>query len=378
MKHVWLFVVIGIALLMAAVFWWRAHFEWREETTVGEPHGEAQYNPLFVLQQALRAQGVKVSSKANLDFATLDLQPTDSIVYAGDIRALSNAQVMHIEKWVREGGQFLFALPSVRDGGEAELTTWLGIYPNHYSGCWQWQAPEVGPPLGKYCPTRAFFLNSEDDENDPAKAFAWLWGDADAGYVLGQLSDHQGRWLIAADLAFMHNDNLAGAGNSELAWQILAPSLHSGALHLIYATNIAPWYVWLTTHGWQILLPLFITLLGILWARSQRFGPMLPAASLHRRALLEHIQAAGEFAFARGLPTTLYAPLRRQVFQRLRSRDPTLAAAENDNDKLMQALGKKFPSLQRDIATALNPKALANPDEFVIAMRTLLFLRENL
>src|SRR5262249_29720889 len=156
---------------------------------------------------------------------------------------------------------------------------------------------------------------------------------------------------------FLRTDELKRPGYAAFAWQVLAPALQQGGtVHLVYSTDVPPLHVLLVRYGWPALLPALAALLAWLWLRSQRFGPLLPVASAHRRALREHIYAAGEFTFRRGRGLALYAPLKRAFDERLRRDDPALAAL--DGEALAAELAKRNGLSTAAVQLALLPQGL--------------------
>ncbi len=64
--------------------------------------------------------------------------------------------------------------------------------------------------------------------------------------------------------------------------------------------------------------------------QGERFGPLMPAPSLHRRALLEHVQASGEFIYRRDAGRSLHQLVVQAVLTRWRRRDPACAMLHGD------------------------------------------------
>ena len=231
------------------------------------------------------------------------------------------------------------------------------------------------PPAGKetpsdhgYCSRYRFFTDAEYESD-----FAWLWGNAEDGYVFGRHDWGDGSLFVAADFDFLTNKELDKDDNAALTWQVLGPALGDGRVFLVYATDVPPLYVLLVRHGWPLLLALALALAGWLWARSQRLGPLLPLESPHRRALLSHVLAAGEFAFGRARAAALHAAVLRAFQQRLRRRDPITAALSGEALVLALAQRHEIPPVR--VRQALQPQGLGKPDVFLSTIRTLMQLR---
>lgn len=355
------------------------------------PRGEARYNPLFALKKTLQARGIETATRADLNLPAMALAPHDLLLLDVDVRNIPAAQVGPIMDWVERGGHLAFRLPQGDEGRPGELLDTLSLGVTKEFGCLSWS--ERGTPRatpadvsaaaeaaaapdeddeagggGMFCTQYRFTTDSEYESD-----FDWLWGNSEQGFLFGRHPWGEGDILVAAEFDFLHNDALERAGNPELIWQLIGPALGEGRAFLIYATETPPWHVLLVRQGWYVLLPLVIALLGWLWAQSQRLGPVLPLAARHQRALLAHVQAAGEFAFARHRGAALHAAVLRAFRQRLRRRDPVAAALALD--PLVQTLSERHQIPASRVRQALQPQELARPEHFVAAIRTLMHLR---
>jgi hypothetical protein len=354
---------IVFAAVALAIGWFFYAFEYVEWEIPAPLHGEARYNPFYALAKVLRAEGVKVESHANFNLKTLHLGAADTLVLGADARTLSDVDVDQLFDWMDQGGHLVFALPPGSEGRGGKLLDDLGLKVVDTWGCVSWRTPRKKEP-GRYCSPFAFKF---DVKEETADGFDVLVGDAETGYRIGRQSWGDGGWLVVSDLKLLHNAALND--DPELVWQVLAPELRGGTMHLVYAVDVPPLYVLLVRSGWPLLVPLLLALLAWLWARSQRFGPLLPLAPGHRRALLEHIRAAGEFTFRRGDAGMLYAPLRRAFDERLRRADPSVAALDGEQQATVIAQRRGLSPSQ--VRQALTPAGLGQPETFTTTIKTL-------
>ena len=359
-------LLISLVILLplaALIAWWFVTFE-RVEGDIDVPlRGEASYNPLYGLKKVLQARGVEVASRANLNLQAMALESEDTLVLTADVRMLTQDQVGELLDWIEDGGQLIFALPQGSEGRGGELLDALGLSVFSQSTCLRWPAP-ASAEGGEHCFDFGFTFKPAQ-----SKGFTLLAGDGQHGYYFGRHTRENGTWFVAGDLKFLSTEALKQPGNAELAWQVIAPALQGGKVHLAYAADVPPLYVLLVERGWPALLPVLLALLAWLWARSQRFGPLLPLAAAHRRALREHVEAAGEFTFRRGRAAALYAPLRRAFIERLRRDDQTLGSL--DGEALVQALATRSKRPLAEIRQALNPVDLNRPEQFLATIKTL-------
>jgi hypothetical protein len=366
----WIVTLACLALLGLGAWWWNATFELVEKQVDAPLSGEARYNPFYALRKVLHARGIAADARANLDLDKLALDAGDTLVLGGDVRTLSRSQVEELTSWIGDGGHLVFAMPEGDEGRAGELLDALSIKPAKQTRCFYWKTDAEAQSI---CPRHGFRLGSGEDKESFDLLLA---AKAEDGYMFGRADLGDGSWLAAATLDFLHNRELKDERNAEFAWQLLGPMLDKDAkVHLIYATDVPPLYVILVRHGWPALVPLALALLLWLWARSQRFGPILPAPAADRRGLFEHIRAAGEFEYRRRSAFGLLLPLRRLFAERLRRDDPQIAALEIDQQIGALAKARGLPEAQ--VRQALAPAQLDKPDVFTATIQTLQTLRNS-
>ena len=373
--------LLGLLLLIPVtvlVAWFLATHE-RVPRDIYKPfQGEARYNTLFALERALVAHGMRADSRATLG-SVAQLGDADLLVLGTDVRTLGETQVDELLAWMKRGGRLLFALPRGSEGRGGPLLDRLHLATVEHFDCLHWApSPAVAvatstddsdddeeyddEPL--WCTSTRF--TTDDGKED---SFAWLWGNADTGWLFGRHARGRGSWTVAAELDFLGNAALEQPHNTALAWQLLAPLAPNGIVHLVYSADVPPFHVLLARAGWPILLPVLLALIAWLWSRGQRFGPLLPLPPPHRRALLEHVRAAGAFAWRRARGVALHDALARRVLGAAQRRRPELLALEGD--ALARTLAEDAGVTPEAARHALAPASLAQPQEFLSAIRTL-------
>lgn len=366
-------LAIPVAVLLA---WFFATHERRPRDVWTGFHGEARYNEFFALERALVAHGVKAKSRATL--GSIDALGKDDLVVLGtDVRTLGETQVDALVAWMERGGRLVFALPRGAEGRPGPLLDRLGLSLNSHFDCLHWaplkqkqatkpDAKGGGDGEGRrlWCTGVRFMLDVEDEDE-----FAWLWGNAEDGWLLGRHAHGNGGWTVASELDFLGNAMLDDARHAALAWQVLAPLPKRGMVHLVYAADVPPFHVLLARAAWPILLPAALALIAWLWGRGERLGPLLPLPTPARRALLDHVRAAGTFAWRRGRGVALHAALARRVLGAARRRRPELVAMPPD--AVARALAEDAGVTPDAARHALAPTALTQPQEFLSAIKTL-------
>jgi len=344
------------------------------------PKGEAAYNPLYALKLSLRAQGLETSTYSNLNLAELVLRDGDTVLLFTRPEALTEAQAQRLLAWVARGGHLIMPGPE-SVGAAGPLADALGLKASNYED--EDEESEDGDDLPRDC--SHIGAKAEDRTQSvllcgprfiaSSSEFVMSDGDAQRGYRFARAAWGLGV-VSVTELDFLDNRHLNTAVARELAFQVLAPRLGKGGFHLVYSADVPSLWRLLLLYGWPVLLPLLLALAAWLIWRGQRFGPLLPRPEAHRRALLEHVQAAGEFAFRRGRGMALHTSVLALFKQRLLRRDPALAAL--DGEALVQALSERLSMDAARIRQALKPLGMQRPDVFQQSISTLLQMRNRL
>jgi hypothetical protein len=363
----WIAVALAALTVLLYVWWIDTHEKrWFDRLTPVE--GEASYNDYYVVQQALRAQGVRVQSLPHLPAGIEHWSGRDTLLLGSDPKTLSPRQVDALLEWVARGGRLLVATAYDRGENHPGFLARIGIVPKQDVNCMKWQAANGSPSQECF---GTFDFQASEREN-----FEAAIGNSHDGWIAARRRWGDGQIEAVGDFELLHNYAQDSSQHSDWAWQLLAPMLQGGIFHIVYQTELPPLYVYLIRYGWFALLPLLIALLAWLWARSERFGPTLPLPAPDRRALGEHIQASGEYLYRRGLAPALYAPLRRRFDEQLRRRDPELAALPPADIARELAQRQRLPlsTVQQALRTP-QPKQRAI---FLSTVQTLLHLTRHL
>lgn len=305
----------AVAALLAALF--LATFARREVTVYTPPRGAALSNRYFALEQVLHSLGMVATSPTRLDGRQPPLAARDTLLLDVDPARVDAATAGRLAGWVRGGGHLLLAVEHLgRDTPPLLADLGLAAMPTGGRDC----SPRREPKAATEWCGRRFRL--------PAAATARLQdavGDAGAGYLLARFAVGRGHVTLVADFAPLRGQALRQAGNRRLALRLLQPNWRRGAVRLVSVLDGASFPVTALRRGWPGLLSLAILLAAWAGMRAARLGPLLPAPVPHRRALLEHVQAAGGFLYRRDLGVSLHRLACEAVLAHGRRCDPGLA-----------------------------------------------------
>lgn len=376
--------VVLLALLGAGLIglWWFNTHERVSRVETLPPKGEPTYNPLYALKVALQRHGLEVQSRQRLDLPAMQLEAGDTLVMLGDANALASREADALLHWVRSGGHLVLPMLvqdlSIDHDLDQSLYARLGIRHGERGGCIRLQTREAqrkraalreagkgGTPTrnagtrraghedeydaAEFADIEMHFCGSPRVRLDDKRTMLQRMGGDDGETVMAWLPEGKGLVTIAADLDFLTNPWLEDPISTELAWRALQPG--PGTVHLIYRTQMLPLWRLVLERGWMIWLPLLLASLGGLWAASQRFGPLLPAAESGRRSLLEHLQAAGEHVVRYRRSHLLHQQVRAAFDARLQRRDPYAAAL--DGPARIAAIAARTGMEPADVTNAL-------------------------
>ncbi|MCS4281542.1 DUF4350 domain-containing protein [Stenotrophomonas rhizophila] len=386
----WLVIVLGLLVICVplAILFLRTH----ERVTHTEhlpPQGEASYNALYVLGQALRADGITVQSRPRLDLTRMPLEPGDTVVLLQDSGEVPAPAVTELMAWVAKGGHLIVRTPPIGkdSAGNGPLLDALGVDSDGYESYCQRFHVRDDPQHVEFCNGRRFSA-----EPPAGVTLERGWGD-DYDLVFARLRHGQGRIDVLADMAFMQGkgrpnptvppnaanafvDGLHDKAHRDLTRYVLAPNYGKGTMWLVYASRPPSLWNRVFYLGWPVWAPLLLALLGWLWQRAQRLGSELPSPAAERRSLLEHIRASGEHLLRFGKAPLLHDAVRRAFLARLRRRSPTAAALTGEAQ--VQAIAAVLQWSHERVRTALTPPAshdvagLRDRIRLLIQMRNLL------
>jgi hypothetical protein len=356
-------VLAGAALLVGLFL---VTFERRDEVEPVPPSGAARSNPLFALEQALRGVGEPAMSLATLDPRQAPLRPGDTVLVGADAGRIDADTAARLVAWVRQGGHLLLAPGAGGASVRTPVFEALGL---------------LGSPPGDYACNRlgdertATLLCGRRFRLQPAAARTLdaAIGDAGRGYLFARVALGHGRVSLLANFHPLERQQLKQADAQRFAWRLLAPNRGRGQIYLVPSLDGPPFLKLLAVRGWPALLALAVLLAAWMAMRGARLGPLMPAPTPHRRALLEHVQAAGEFLYRRDGGRSLHQLACQAVLARLRRRDPFCARL--NGEALYERLAERGGLDAAQVAQAF--QSPANAQAFRASLSTLARLRSR-
>ncbi|HEV7816990.1 MAG TPA: DUF4350 domain-containing protein [Janthinobacterium sp.] len=237
----------------------------------------------------------------------------------------------------------------------------------HYLACLT--LPGAAAPLA--LETRMSVL--QDTVQAGGRAVAPLWSDRE-GVAVRAYAEGAGR-IVLMSANFFENGVLRQQDHAELLLKLAALAPAARQVLIVQRLDALRWYraLWL---AWGLPLSgLGIFLLLLFWRAVRRFGPLLPEPAQARRALLQHIEASGNWLWrAPGGRELLLAATRRWTAALLQRRMPEwpLLAPEEQLRRLLRLT----PFSADELRSALQAPAAAQAPVFTRQIQILQQLRQ--
>ena len=354
--------------------------------------GEAQYNPFFAVERFIHQLGIAADSLPGINWAKMDLKNhhNDVLIVATARDNWSEQSRNVFFDWVASGGRMIID-PVVT--WDSDLAQWsmlkdpileaLNVYLDLTSG--KKNNPQKGVDQGQNKALIAVKINNTPVQFQLDNLISYRLGtnqdvynslqDAYGNLVL-QFSHGKGFITVVNDVTIFTNDNLAKKDHAEFLRFLLLDQVKPARVWIIYGQEMPTLLALLWEKAWMVFYTLLVLLVLWLTKKSFGFGPLLPADSLSRRRLMEHIEASGIFLWRHKHSASIIATLRAHIFQVLHHKKPGWAF--DDAIKLNQQLADHTQLSPLEIATALQTPPDHQAASFIKTFILLERIRKNL
>lgn len=359
-----LVVACVLALAGLGTRWFFAHFERRDTTVTLPDRGEALEDRFYVLRSILVHAGVPAVRAHRTLALRSSLHPHDTLVLGPGAERIGPDAARALAAWVHRGGHLVLAPRPWRIVVASPLFAALGLdgLLRGKSGC-----ADVGAEAGDDASLRLCGQRFMPPAGMPMLA---ALGDPDDGYAYARFGVGRGAVSLLDDLGPLSGHAPLKPLPRRFALGVLQVASATGRFHFAYRLDGPSFWAVLFGRGWPALLALTLLLLGWAWATAQRLGPVQPPMAAARRALLEHVRAAGEFLYRRDGGRSLHGLAREAVLQRLVRRDPALAGLHGE--ALYTRLASRSGLDEASVARALTtPQGAVAFREAVVALALL-------
>jgi Domain of unknown function (DUF4350) len=347
MKSGRVILALVCALVLGSFAWLFRNGVEKVETEVDTGYrGAARANPLLAAERLYSALG---SPARTLPGAPGKLPPADhTLVVVSPKRSLTAKRTSELLAWVGRGGRLVITLD--------EAPTLDPVLAHFGARAVGDKNPESGEENGTE-KVEVKLRGGGTAEVQVPKAPRLLQGSREpsfaagsaAGQFLLSFTEGAGRVTFLSDAGFLTNEHLGEGDDARLAWAIVqgadlgsTPKPPRG-VWIVVREELPTLSGLLARHAWAAVLSSLLLLGAWLWCAGARFGPVLPDPPRHRRSLLEHVEASGDFLLRTGRAEDLAQSARQAFLRRVEAREPEWAKLP-------------LPELARHLATLKGPR----------------------
>jgi hypothetical protein len=341
--NAWALAVGALVLLCVGAFF--STFERKEVDVDVPPSGKAATDRFYALERAMRDMGIPAHSVSGIPVGDESL-----VVFGVNPANLDRDDAVDLLALADDGGRVV-----LRTGSEAEMTHaffWKNLgkavgLASAGPGCVELQG-QAGEKSYEWCGTRV-----------KLRAAARIDGISDTkGDLMVTFHYGEGTITLVPSLEPFSGRGIEDPVARRLVVRVLHLDDHEQSAALVYRVEGDRIWSLLFTRGWPAMLA--FTLLLAAWAvsRAVRLGPLLDTRRADRRALVEHVQAAGEFLYRRDRGRGLHARVCAGVLARARRLDP--GADDLEGESLHARLAERFDEAPANVALAFRPPVDAN------------------
>jgi hypothetical protein len=370
----WLGIGVLGLFLVGGVVWFFNHFAYKSEEIEVGYRGEARSNPLLAAERFLRQDATIVLHRSHSMLRLIpQLTAGDTVLLSQHNYPLNQKEAEQLMNWLYEQGGHLIVSADYNDNYDeandyilSQLDLRLALSESEGDDSLEWL---YSLELNEDVFNVEFFSNLwlEDTEDEHGTPQVWLQYHYGEGFI-----------TLFSDSTFMENDYI---GNYDHAWflvQLVASHRKTDRLFIVRLTEAntpsLPFLLW--QQAWMVVISVAIVLFMLLWAYSQRFGPLLPPPMRERRRLLEHIEANGHFLWRHQRAEGLLARLREHVTQRVFLHYPQWH--DLDTAQLAQRIAEKYNLSLNGVTRALHNEALRDEMDFTQRIQLLSQIKKHL
>ena len=378
----WLSATLVLILIGIGVTYLAKNLEHYEQVIDKGPSPAARANPYLAAESFLRQRSIAVKVADSLNNLPDPAQQAQTLLLLDSREDMTPAEVERVLRWARSGGHLLFVAEQLwneKRGRSGDLL--LDRLQIH-----QLLSKDLKEqdriPFRPMIPLRAPEPDAEPDkpatpwpeltrlyvENEMAPAYMSF----DTSFHLEDPQDHAQAWANSAEathmLQLVYGNGVITVVTDADLWKTRAIGKYDNAWLLWYLTQDSNVTMLVSTEHDNLLslllryFPLLLLTLALLiglglWRAGMRQGPLLPAPSIARRQLTEHLRASAELLRRHSGQQHLLRTLQLDVLRRARQRHPGFESLPVTEQ--WQVLARLTRQPTRAISEALRPRPVA-------------------
>ena len=293
-------VILLIILASTAFIAWflHTHYKASDEQYVGY-QGEARYNPFLAAELFLQEADIEADSISSLTPTDWLPDYSDTILTrASESIALGDENLQLIE-WVSEGGHLILLPPQETSTTVEQFLMGFGaslVEASADDESSQDEAAIEDAPEEQFDYYLDLSSSYERIALQQPDSYSATLSD-DAGYIAVRRSWGNGYITLIADDNFFLNSTLADYDHARLLLDVAAGYVEPGKVWFVLDAAFPGLWQLLWKNAFYLVIASACAIVLWLWSVIPRFGPAINPQPTDRRSILEHVGAAGHFAW---------------------------------------------------------------------------------
>lgn len=294
-------VLLVILAATALVAWFLStHYKVVDEEYVGY-RGEARYNSFLAAELFLKEAEIEADSVSSLTPTDWLPDYSDTIISRATESIAIGDENLELFEWVSGGGHLVLLPPAENSETVDRLFESFGaslvetISDTDESGTDQDAAADDAEEeeFDYYLDLNATYERIELQQPD---SFSATLSD-DEGNIAVRRSWGNGYITLIADDDYFLNSTLEDYDHARFLLDVVAGYLEPGKVWFVLDAAFPSLWQLLWKNGFYLVVASAIAIFLWLWSVIPRFGPAITSESAARRSILEHVGAAGHFAW---------------------------------------------------------------------------------
>ena len=371
-----------LVTLIGALFasWFFTYHDKVVKTEFVGHSGEARVNDFLAAEMLITELGLLADSRSELVPTEWLPDRYDTLVVNASEPLSIGADVNTLTAWVSSGGHLVLLPPQRETEFAHDIVDLFGftLEPLEYD---ESEDGEEGPEGDKEDGDETFDYIVDLDStqlrlhpHESTTTSATL--SDDEGIIVARREWGEGYVTVVANAWYFSNYNLGEYDHARLLMDIVAGYVEEGKTWFIYSTAFPSLWQLMWRNGPFAILGFAAFLLLWLWSRAPKFGPAVGPDSLARRSILEHVRAAGNFAWRNRSAADLVASSTAAILHEAERRHPGIGrlAPQAQARQLSRMTGMR----DSYVFDALFNQDHTSHREFTRLMRTLQRIRKTL
>jgi hypothetical protein len=371
--------VVLLVILAGALFaaWFLSTHEKVPRTEHTGFTGEARINQFLAAEMLLAEVGIESGSVNSFEPSSwLPSQEDTLILHASDPLAIGEERDLLVS-WVSDGGHLVLLPPRGSSSFAEGLHDQFGFAlvarePDDEDSTTKTNIDKTGEDYDYTLDLDYTFRRLENTINDTLSASL----SDDEGMIAARREWSGGYVTAFADARYFYNESIDELDHARLLLDTVDGLISPGKVWFVFDAAFPTLWQLIWDNASYVVIGLALALVLWLWSRMPAFGPAIAPESMERRSIMEHVRAAGNFAWRNRAVGDLVASSTAAIMHEAEFRHPGIGRLSLEKQSRWIA---RMTDMPVDVVfDALGNQHVLKHRDFTRLMKTLQQIRKKL